>query len=329
MTMIIKSISIVLAASCGCNAFHHPPISSAGIGIRVRNNNNNNNNNNNRPSIFIPVNDLIMMHHPSAKLRHSSIPSSTLPKMSSSSDNDSGESTEVEKLRQTASKLRAEAQEAEKGLKRSPSSSAEENKYVKPVEYSTLSDSCWEITYRFANEPESNKDDNNDNNNNKNNNDENNTPQRKFYAGKLQLQFRGDGYTDIIIPAKDGDDDDVTNSGSNSATFQKVWGWDLETSAEDTLDYLLFSADVAFPPPIGTSERVYFQARVDREGKNEDVLSLKDGSVTVKRNVEAPGGGSWWGIFRGAEGILAQFRSVGEFKCRPIAIAANPDPSDE
>mmetsp|Transcript_19502 Transcript_19502/g.40833 ORF Transcript_19502/g.40833 Transcript_19502/m.40833 type:complete len:226 (-) Transcript_19502:1530-2207(-) len=126
----------------------------------------NNNNNNNRPSIFIPVNDLIMMHHPSAKLRHSSIPSSTLPKMSSSSDNDSGESTEIEKLRQTASKLRAEAQEAEKGLKRSPSSSAEENKYVKPVEYSTLSDSCWEITYRFANEPESNKDDNNDNNNN-------------------------------------------------------------------------------------------------------------------------------------------------------------------
>ena len=71
------------------------------------------------------------------------------------------------------------------------------------------------------------------------------------------------------------------------------------------------------PPPISTSEKFYFQARVDKEGKNEDIVTLRDGSVTVKRNIEAPAGG-WWGIFRGADGILAQFRQVGEFLCGPI-----------
>lgn len=140
--------------------------------------------------------------------------------------------------------------------------------------------------------------------------------QRKFYGGKLQLQFRDDGYTDILPPP------DSEEINSNVAIFEKVWGWDLETSDETTdslIDYLLFSADVTLPPPISTSERFYFQARVDDEksGKNEGVLSLQDGSVTVKRNIEAPAGG-WWGIFRGADGILAQFRQVGEFRCRPI-----------
>jgi len=160
--------------------------------------------------------------------------------------------------------------------------------------------------YRFANEPESN-----DDNSDKISKDR---PERKSYGGKLQLHFRDDGYTDILPPA--GEEDISTES--NTAIFEKVWGWDAETSAEDSLEYLLFSADVRLPPPVSTSERFYFQARVDKEGMDKNVISLQDGSVTVKRNLEAPAGG-WWGVFRGADSILAQFRQVGVFRCQPIS----------
>ena len=138
------------------------------------------------------------------------------------------------------------------------------------------------------------------------------SPPRTFFGGKLQLQFKDDGYTDIISSG------DTDSGGSNAATFQKVWGWDLETSEQDSLDYILFSADITLPPPVSTSERFYFQARVDKEGKDKGEISLQDGSVTVKRDVGSPGGG-WWGIFRGADGILAQFREVGGFRCKPVA----------
>ena len=161
--------------------------------------------------------------------------------------------------------------------------------------------------YRFANEPVVDKDD-----------DVKETIPRKSYGGKLCIQFRSDGYTDIL----DANSDITTKSSSdNTATFQKVWGWDIETSNDDNLDYLLFSADVKLPPPISVEERFYFQARVDREGtnNNDGIISLNDGSVTVKRNVQAPGGGGLgWGIFRGAASILAQFRQTGEFRCKPI-----------
>lgn len=79
--------------------------------------------------------------------------------MSPSSNNDeSSDSTttskehqpnEIEKLRETASKLRAEAFAQEELIQ----SSRDNNKiiegseyYVKPVEYIDLKDSCWEIT---------------------------------------------------------------------------------------------------------------------------------------------------------------------------------------
>lgn len=289
--MTIPSIFIALAMGLGCTAFQVSVFSTSTVGENIA---------------TAPYLGLVRGGGGGAK-RHSSVP--FFPKMTSSDENESdgAGSVEAERLRQTASKLRAEAQAAEKALNRSPSatSTAEGTKYVKPMEYSDLRDSCWEITYRFANEPES-SDDSDDNKNNEN------TPQRKFYGGKLRIQFRGDGYTDIIPPSEG-----VDASSSNAATFPKVWGWDLETSAEDSLDYLLFSADVTLPPPVSTTERFYFQARVDRDGKEEEVLSLRDGSVTVKRNIKAPAGG-WWGIFRGADGILAQFRQVGEFLCRPI-----------
>ena len=59
--------------------------------------------------------------------------------MSSSSDSD-----EIEQLQQTVSKLRAEAQAAEEVLQSSRGKHDEE--YIKPIEYTDLKDSCWEIT---------------------------------------------------------------------------------------------------------------------------------------------------------------------------------------
>lgn len=175
------------------------------------------------------------------------------------------------------------------------------------MEYFDLKDSCWELTYRFANEPENKDDDNNNDNNNK-------VP-RKFYSGRVQLQFLSDGYTTNL--SNQGQQQVVVSE--QQAIINKVWGWDLEVSDQDSLRYILFSADITLPPPINTSERFYFQARVDGgETEGEAPLSLVDGSVTVKRDISAPSGG-WWGIFRGADGILAQFRQLGEFKCRPIA----------
>lgn len=217
---------------------------------------------------------------------------------SSSANNIDGD-----QLRQTASKLRSEAKAAEEALKESRGVTAKSQaaiNFVEPAEYLDLKDSCWEITFRFANEPAS-KDDSE--------NDSKNKLPRKSYGGKLELKFREDGYTDAL-PS----DADI----SSSPRFQKLWGWDRETSTEDSLEYLLFSADISLPPPISTSERFYFQARVDREQRNEEVISLKDGSITVKRNIDSPAGG-WWGIFRGADSILAQFRQVGNFRCRPIS----------
>lgn len=158
--------------------------------------------------------------------------------------------------------------------------------------------------YRFANEPLNNNDDD----------DDKDKVPRKSYGGKLQIRLRGDGYTDIIQSASSGDDDNI-----NAASFTKVWGWDIETSSEDQLDYILFSADVRLPPPISTEDRFYFQARVDKEGPNKNILALNDGSVTLKRNVKAPGGGQFgWGLFKGAESILAVFRDVGEFRCKSL-----------
>jgi len=225
----------------------------------------------------------------------------------STSNDDSSTTSEAERLRQKALQLRAEADAAEKQLSPTRSSRQAAAAMDTPeaaVEYFDLKDSCWELSYRFANEPE-NKDDDNDGNSK-------NKVLRKFYSGKVQLQFLSDGYTTNLSTK--------SNEGvsEQQAIINKVWGWDLEISDEDSLSYILFSADITLPPPIGTSERFYFQARVDGDASEGEALSLVDGSVTVKRDISAPGGG-WWGIFKGADGILAQFRQLGEFKCRPIA----------
>lgn len=229
--------------------------------------------------------------------RRERIPTFTLA-TSSPNDGDS------DRWRQTASKLRSEVKVAEEALKKSRAGNVKMpavEERVAPAEYFDLADSCWEITYRFSYEPASKTD---------NEVDKKKTLPRKNYGGKLEVKFREDGYTDALTPPSDTE----VNGGPR---FQKVWGWDRETSTEDSLEYLLFSADISLPPPVSSSERFYFQARVEREEGNNKSLSLYDGSITVKRNVEGPPGG-WWGIFRGAESILAQFREVGTFRCCPI-----------
>ena len=80
-------------------------------------------------------------------LFHSSLFPSTPFRMSASNADTNGDDDddEIERLRETASKLRAEAQEAEKALE-GTRSTGEGTTYVKPVEYIDLRDSCWEIT---------------------------------------------------------------------------------------------------------------------------------------------------------------------------------------
>ena len=190
--------------------------------------------------------------------------------------------------------------------------------------------------YRFANEPESAEEDDDAG--------KKKGPDRRTYGGKVRIRFRPDGYSDILPPVVVDNDDVIVIVDRRVATFEKVWGWDLEAassssggpsgdgggggdpSSPESSDFLLFSADVRLPPPISAVEKFYFQASVvvspaDKMGGGG--LSLNDGTVTVKRDVGAPGG--WWGAFRGGGGILARFRLVGEFRCLPVE-AIIPEP---
>jgi len=249
---------------------------------------------------------------------------------------------EIIRLRESASRLRreAEALEAQKQQRDGgPSSSSSfpssrdggagisvAKTSRETVYYFDLNNSCWEITYRFADEPEPRDTDKNPT-----------TPKRKFYSGKLLLKFKSDGYTDVIVTDGNIRKDISKGDNNNNLIFQKVWGWDREKSNTDNLEYLLFSADVIVPRPTSNSEniatdivgniaeRFYFQARVEKDETKNDAITLRDGSVTVKRSIQAPsiGGnavGGWWGLFRGANQILAEFRLVGEFRCRGVKL---------
>jgi hypothetical protein len=220
--------------------------------------------------------------------------------LKSTSSND-----DIDSLLDAASRLRNEADVLEAKMKKSRSlrkeqeqeESAGQQKAVAPI-YTDIRDSCWNVTYRFATEPISSQ---------TNDNEKESEKPLKFFSGKLTLIFRADGYTDIV--SHEG-------RGSSTLTFLKFWGWDEEISSEDSLRYLSWSADVDVPEE-GTS-RFYFNARID-----EDIseLGISDGKVTVKRDLEAPGG--FWGVFNAA-GILAQFRLCGDFLCKPA-----PRPSKE
>lgn len=78
-----------------------------------------------------------------------SSPSQLLLLQMSTSGNDGSAkgSDEIDKLKETASRLRAEAQTAERALEGTRGAPSEgTTSYVKPVEYVNLNDSCWEIT---------------------------------------------------------------------------------------------------------------------------------------------------------------------------------------
>ena len=198
-----------------------------------------------------------------------------------------------EDLRRKAEQLRREAEELESKMRREkPSTTAgpASATAVPKKTYTTLDDSEWTLSYRFASDPPPKDDDQN--------------VKLRYYSGKVAIKLRSDGYTDIT------DEEQVKD-----IQYAKFWGWDEEVSNEDGLRYLLFSADVALPADDNNAgtDRFYFQARVEQDERTKEI-SLADGKVTVKRDIEPPGG--FWGVFSG-KGILAQFRICGDFVCRP------------
>jgi hypothetical protein len=164
------------------------------------------------------------------------------------------------------------------------------------AEYTDVEDSVWVLSYRFSNEPESDLDDN---------------ERRRFFAGKLTVKLRRDGYTDLILH-------ESTGPKSEFSAIVKTWGWDVEMS-KDRIDngaeseYILFSVDFNLAPTSESAdmmkERIYFQARVQRDDRTR-IISFTEGTATVKRDVVQSS--ARWGLFS-PTGILAQFRYVGDF----------------
>jgi len=224
-----------------------------------------------------------------------------------SSKNISRDEKEVGDWLEKASRLRKEVQEMETNIAKGedrlqrreiPDLTSKSFKQIKnEIMYTSLEDSSWTMSYRFASEPtrKDNKDDS--------------TP-LTFYSGKFSIKLRGDGYTDIV--------DDEGFQNNSGLEIIKFWGWDSELSSEDNLKYLEFSADVLLPTSdsnhgaSGKASRFYFNARIDEDPKT-GVITFSDGTVTLKRDVEPPAG--VWGIFN-AGGILAQFQYCGEFLCK-------------
>jgi len=211
----------------------------------------------------------------------------------------SSSSEEAQRLKQSASKLREEAEAIRKRLddssqkKKSPSTTVTPS--TPPVAYTDLKGSSWTLTYRFSNEPTAD-DDQKDKKEDR--------PALINYSGKLSVTFRADGYTDLISHEP---------SGSQTLYIDKVWGWDEETSSDDDETYVLFSVNTK--SSSGETERFYWQARIDVNEKNE--ITLADGTVTMKKDVQPPGG--FWGVFNGG-GILAQFRYVGNFGGKAVRV---------
>lgn len=215
-------------------------------------------------------------------------------------------SSEADRLRESAEKLRKEVEDLQAELRSKPVADTKEDNgggvnaktaksSTSTVTYSSLKDSVWTLTYRFASDPPPQD------------GDKDQDRVVSTYSGKMKVRFRPDGYTDFVSH-------DPT--GETRVQMAKVWGWDEEKSAEDGQRYLLFSTNVQLPPTDlslpNESLRCYWQARLERSKDN--TISLADGTVTVKKDVEPPGG--FWGVFN-AGGILAQFRYVGDFLIKP------------
>ncbi|OEU08868.1 hypothetical protein FRACYDRAFT_264449 [Fragilariopsis cylindrus CCMP1102] len=219
-------------------------------------------------------------------------------------------------LLEKARALRAEASVMENDLRSSSSLNISSPQMAVPVVISNtqLEDSIWTLSYRFSSQPIP-KD------NTSNNNNQEQQQKNIFYSGKINLRLKENGYSEQVVLKKNEEE----TSGSDDIEITKIWGWDRETSSEDDLDYLLFSMDVKLPESDPTTklnskknqnERYYFQARIDTEQENNrSVLVLKDGTITVKRDVTEKTNGRW-GLFNVA-GILTEFRYCGEFVAKP------------
>lgn len=191
-------------------------------------------------------------------------------------------------------KLRQEAEELESKLDRKKPKVTDMNNVEPAVAYTNVNDSIWSFTYRFSSDPPPK--------------DEEEPREVSNYSGKIKLKLRADGYTDLLSQE---------STGKDKVYFRKLWGWDQELSNEDGMMYILFSANVQLPENDLSLPneviRFYWQARMDTD-KQEGTITLDDGTVTMKKDVEPPGG--FWGVFSGA-GILAQFRFVGNFLAKP------------
>lgn len=185
--------------------------------------------------------------------------------------------------RDQAAQLRREIQEYEKEKSFNPI--PQSASFVAPQ---NISDSCWQLTYRF------NVGENNDD-------DANGQTTRESYGGTVNVKFLANGYTELLCQKF---------SGSRGATITKVWGWDIEVSPEDEQEYLLFSIDFKLSGER-SDQRFYFQARHSQS----PTVELAEGTITVKQDVVQ--NASRWPLFSPA-GILAQFRFSGNFAAKPV-----------
>jgi hypothetical protein len=217
--------------------------------------------------------------------------------LAASSDNTkSGEeerNKQQEELLAKAKELRKEAKEMEVKLRESkPISSTTTMDCAAATKVTDLDDSIWQLSYRFSSQP---KDDDDSILTN--------------YSGKITIRLTPDGYSEIV------------SKNDDPLVIQKVWGWDEEYSQEDEQQYLLFNMDVLFPksdPKLAlVQERCYFQARIEKE-ESDGSLVLKEGTVTVKKDVAEKTNGVW-GLFKVA-GILTEFRYVGDFIAKPATV---------
>lgn len=213
-------------------------------------------------------------------------------------------------LLEKARKLREEASLLEDNLRStaSPSLSPKFEAAQLAVRNTVLEGSIWTLSYRFSSEPTPKRE-------NKNSNKAIADPPRVFYSGKVTILLKQDGYSELL------EVENRKDATENDIRVTKVWGWDKETSNEDDLDYLLFSMDVRFPASDpsspDTTDRCYWQARIETDSTGDGSISLKEGTITIKKDVTESTGGMW-GLFNVA-GILTEFRYCGDFVAKPDA----------
>ena len=172
---------------------------------------------------------------------------------------------------------------------------------VVPAEYSTIDNSVWKLTYRFADQPV-----NNNNGRDENDNEDDSATPVESFRGQITLRFQEDGYTEII-PSEDDD-------RNGPVRIEKVWGWDQELEVKDGgKRYVLFSMDAKTP---NKRERFYFQAEIQ---KKQGIIALKEGTVTMKEDLAKTKKMMNFGFFA-PKGILVQFRYVGDFIAKPVDI---------